>query len=69
MPLAVSLKGIDAGLNMLERVSATAPNLVDSAFDTASPLRIESGEIVTVTNVPLGELPPNFLDGLNVQGH
>lgn len=56
-PRDITLEGLAASLTTAERTSHQQPNLVDPAFDPAAPVRIDPGEIVTLTNVPLGTLP------------
>lgn len=56
-PRVITLEGLTNPLTIAERTSHQQPNLVDPDFDPAAPVRIDPGEILTLTNVPLGTLP------------
>lgn len=59
-PLSVSVNWPGARFKTVERVSPSEPNAVDVAGNVAFPVRVEPGSIITLTDVPLSQLPEGF---------
>lgn len=59
-PLVVAANWAGARFTNLERVSQSEPNSLEPFSGNPSPIRIEPGEIVTLTDVPLTAVPEGF---------
>ena len=59
-PMSVAVSWAGANFTMMERVSQTEPNLLEPFSRALSSIRIEPGEILTLTDVPLTTLPEEF---------
>ena len=59
-PLALELGWLNASFTEVETVDPYHPN-VAQPYDPAKPLLIAPGAIVTLTSVPLGQVPQSLL--------